>query len=719
MDRRTGILLRVALFYSIMVLVAISCFLKIGYIQLFRKEMLMKYVVDRKEEMLVPEKAFRGDVLASDGSLLSTSVPKYDIYFDPVAVSDEIIGKELDAFADSLSRMLKKKTKAEYKDMVKKARADYNAGNTRGTRNIKIASKVSMDEYIRMRNFPIFRHGRNKGGFKYEQVYVRELPYGKLASRTIGFTRTNSKDSLIVAVGIEGAYNDYLKGSDGYQKKRRIYGNAWVAEDGDTVNVATVNGDDVYTSINIELQDVAETALEKCLIENNALQGCIIMMDVKSGLVEVMASLCYNEETGTYEERYNYAIANKMDPGSTFKAVTMLTLLENDPDFNIDRKIHLGKSATKYMYGKPIKDSHDVTDANGYTTIRNAFEQSSNIAFAMLVEEAFKNNQERFFELVYSTKINEPLNLDIVGEASPVVKNTSSKTWSKMTMPWMAFGYESLLVPIHILTFYNAIANDGVMVKPQFVKEIRNDDEVKFVYDTIVINERIASPKTISTLQELLRGVVVRGTARSKLGDLPFQVSGKTGTAQVAVGKSGYDKANHTASFVGYFPSDKPKYSCIVVVSHPRNGQYYGASVSAPVFRDVAQKVYATQLGVVEYDEEFDADCKEFFRPTMVRYDDFLDYSVDNNIPFMGGEGENGWVKVSESAGDIVVTPVELDENKVPDLKGMNITDAVYLLESMGWKVTFSGNGKVKSQSVKAGSVLRKGNTINLVLSAK
>lgn len=707
---------KVDLFYYLMIIAALIYVTNIVYIQLFEREELMEYAEQREDKYFI-EKAARGNILSNNGSLLATSVPRYNITFDPITVADDIFDKEVSALADSLSRLFRNRTKSEYISEFKTARANYRAGKKAGTRNVDIAIKATLDEYKRLREFPIFKYGRNVGGFKSERVYVREKPYGKLASRTIGYTREDENDSLIVAVGLEGAYNDYLKGCNGIQKKRRIYGNAWIAENDDPNNMSPINGDDVYTSIDIELQDVAETALEKCLIENDALKGCVVMMDVKSGLVEVMASLSYNEKTRKYEEEYNYALRQNVEPGSTFKAVTMLALLENDPNFNVDRKIYLGTTDYKVFYRRTIRDSHRVTDENGFTTIRNAFEQSSNIAFAYLVEEIFKDNPSRFVELIYNTKINEPLNLEIKGEAVPYIKNPSDKTWSKLTMPWMSFGYESMITPIQLLTFYNAIANDGVMVKPQFVREVRNGKEVKYSYDTLVINDCIASPRTIKTMQELLRGVVVNGTAKN-LNKLPFQVAGKTGTAQISQGGS-YDRKNYTATFVGYFPADAPKYSCIVMISNPRGGKYYGGTVSAPVFRDLAEKIYATQLGIVEETGEYESNGNSFINSSMVDYKDWVGYCNNEKVSYIDNVDNEKWVKVNTAAEQIYVNPVELTEGIVPDVKGMNATDAVSLLESMGWKVTFSGYGKVKSQSVKAGSELRKGGIINLVLSAK
>lgn len=699
-DPKNDILLRVFLVYFVVALVGLFVILGIVKIQVKDKEELLEKA-SKRELKFRDEKAHRGNIMSKNGTLLSTSVPRYSIHFDPMVVNEDLFKSEVSLLADSLSRLLRNKSKSQYLSYLNESRAGKK-------RYVWIANKISVADYKRMQNFPIFREGKNKGGFIAERTYVREKPYGKLASRTIGYVADKT------FVGLEGAYDEALKGKDGKQLVRRINGNFWMPMTSPD-NEDPINGDDIYTSIDVEIQDVAESALEKCLVENDALQGCVILMDVKSGFVESIVSLTYNEKKNKYEESYNFAIGHGVEPGSTFKAVTMLALLENDPSLNVDKKIYLGTVDYKQFFGYTMRDSHLVTDENGYTTIRNAFEQSSNIAFATLVLDAFEKNPEKYIENIYKTKVNEPLNLDIKGEDKPDIKNTKDKRWSKLSLPWMSIGYELRLTPMQVLTFYNAIANDGVMVKPQFVKEIRHGNEVKHVFDTIVINERIASDRTIKTLQSLLKGVVENGTAKS-MNKLGFSVAGKTGTAQISQGSRGYTKKNYTATFVGYFPADNPKYSCIIVVSNPRGKKYYGASVSGPVFKELAEKVYATRLGVLDEKNEYPADCNSFVTSSMVNYDDFVEYCDMENVSFTGNAAEGKWVAVEQVGDKVFVNSVEIEENKVPDVTGMNITDAVCLLESMGWKVKFEGYGKVASQSVQAGMELKKGSVINIVL---
>ena len=704
-DPKTDILVRVYGLYVAMVVFALAIIGSILVTQIRDKEELEKYA-EMNELKMREETAFRGNVFSNNGSLLATSVPVYNIRFDATAPNEKLFDNNVRALADSLSRIFKDKSRTNYETMLRKARKNKQ-------KYVKIANRVSMGDLKRLKTFPIFKEGKYRGGLIAEKGYARKLPYGKLAARTIGYVREEGN----VYVGLEGAFNESLKGKHGQQMVRKINGGYWMPIPS-SENVEPRNGDDIYTSIDIEIQDVAENALEKCLIENDALQGCVVLMDVKSGFVEVMASLSYNEKTAKYEEEYNFALRHNVEPGSTFKALTMLTLLENDPNFNIDSKLKLGETDYKMFYGRKMQDSHRVTDENGYTTIRNAFEQSSNVAFATLVDETFKENPDRYIELIYKTKINEPLNLDIKGEAKPDIKTTKDKRWSKLSLPWMSIGYEVLMTPIQTLTLYNAIANDGVMVKPQFVKEIRHGNEVKQVFDTVVINERIASAETISTLKVLLEGVVKNGTAKA-LNKLGFSVAGKTGTAQISQGKAGYNKKNYTATFVGYFPADNPKYSCIIVVSNPRGGKYYGSSVSAPVFKEIAEKVYATRLCIDENDKQYQYDNKIFTEPSMVYYDDFVGYCNENEQSYVNHGGNDEWIKVTSVNDEIVINPVKLEDGIVPDVKGMNITDAVSLLETMGWNVTFNGFGKVKSQSIEAGTELTKGKTIKLTLGVK
>ena len=693
---------RVLLIYVLMLVVGVAIVAKIIVIQTVDREDLLEKA-RTADIRIVKVPAVRGNIFSKNGTLLATTIPVFDVYFDPVAVPDDRFKNEIGALSDSLAKMLKAHTKSQYVNMFTKAR-DNNK------RYVKVAKKLKMDEFERIKRFPIFKE-RLGNGFISEKQLVRERPYGDIAMRVIGYV--NYKDSLNpVKVGLEGAYDTCLSGKDGLQMRRRINGGRFIDVPAST-NVTPRNGKDIYTSIDAKIQDVAEEALRKCLADNDAQQGCVIMMDVKSGFIEVMASLRYNEKKKRYEESYNFAIAENVEPGSTFKAITMTALLENNPNFNINRVLNLGQTGKMRFANRIMTDSHVVGE--GVPTVKQCFWESSNIAFGYLATEAFEDNPQRFIDLIYKTKINEPLNLDIKGEGKPYIKSTSSKLWSKVSLPWMSIGYELTVTPITLLTYYNAIANNGKMVKPQFVKEIRRGNELVQTFDTIVINEKIASDRTIKTLQTLLRGVVENGTAKA-LSKCAFPIAGKTGTAQIASHGS-YNKKNYTASFVGYFPADDPKYTCIVVISNPMGKSYYGASVSAPVFKEIAEKVYATELGIKDETSSYPANCDKYTKASMAYYEDVNEYCTMAGVRMVDGELNSEWVKVIPSKnGGVTIKSVNLEKGVVPDLKGMNVMDAVYLIESMGWKVGFSGSGLVESQSVAAGTELEKGKIIVLKL---
>jgi len=693
---------RVLLIYVLMLVVGVAIVIKIVVIQTVDRDELLESA--RKADIrMVKVPAVRGNIFSKNGTLLATTIPVFDIYFDPVAVPEERFNEDIGKLSDSLSKMLKTHTKSQYVNQFKKARNS-------NKRYVRIARNLKMEEYERLKAFPIFRE-RLGNGLIVEKQLVRERPYGDNAMRMIGYV--NYSDTLHpVKVGLEGAYDTCLGGRDGLQMRRRINGGRFIDVPA-SGNITPRNGKDIYTSIDAKIQDVAEEALRRCLKENEAQQGCVIMMDVKSGFIEVMASLKYSEKKKRYEESYNFAIAENVEPGSTFKAITMTALLENDPNFNVNRVLNLGKTGRMRFHNRTMTDSHVVGE--GTPTIKQAFWESSNIAFGYLTAEAFEKNPQRFIDLIYKTKINEPLNLDIKGEGKPYIKSTDSRLWSKVSLPWMSIGYELTVTPITLLTYYNAIANDGKMVKPQFVNEIRHGNEIVRTFDTIVINEKIASDRTIGIMQELLRGVVENGTAKA-LSKCAFPIAGKTGTAQIASNGS-YNKKNYTASFVGYFPADDPKYTCIVVISNPMGKNYYGASVSAPVFKEIAEKVYATELGIKDETGSYPANCDKYTKASMAYYEDVNDYCTMAGVRMVDGELSSEWVKVTPSVnGGVSIKSVNLDNETVPDLTGMNVMDAVYLIESMGWKAGFSGRGLVESQNVKAGTRLEKGNIVVMKL---
>ena len=707
---------RVLLVYLAFLLFGVAIVVRIIHIQTVQRGELLEQArkVDIKIDT-VP--ADRGNIYSKNGTLLATTVPLYNIHFDYSSVREDTLNKYIDALTDSLDAMFKDHSKAYFEKQLRRGRKEKD-------QYVEIALDLRIDEYERLRTFPLFKKTGFSNGLNVEKRMIRERPYGILAKRFVGRTEKTNPDNphLKGIIGIEGQYDSILNGIEGYQLMRRVSGGQRI-QIPSSINVDPIAGCDVYTTIDVELQDVAEEALMRCLIENEAEKGCVIMMDVETGFVEVMANLQYNPSTKQYEERWNVALGQSMEPGSTFKAITMTALMENDPNFNIKRVIDLGSTGTwTYVWhsknGKGhayhVRDSHVVK--GGKPTIEESFWESSNIAFSKLVVEAFEDHPERFIDLIYKTKINEPLNLAWKGEESRAnIKSPESRQWSYTSLPSMAMGYELKVTPMVLLTYYNAIANNGRMMKPQFVTEIRRGNEVVQKFEPVVINEAIGSEKTVKTLQSLLRGVVENGTAKA-LNICPFPIAGKTGTAQISTG-GGYNKKNYTASFVGYFPADKPKYSCAVIIINPMGGKYYGASVSAPVLKDVAEKVYATRLGVQDVTDVVPANCDKYTKASMAYFEDVEEYCDMAGVGMVDADMGSEWVKVTEgNNGRVNIQSVEINEGTVPDLTGMNVMDAVYLLETMGWKAEFRGEGLVESQSVKAGTKLEKGKTISLKL---
>ena len=659
MKTERGFFWRTLIIYFIFMAIAVIASLRIFLIDTSKREWYLSHEVKTKA---YPISAKRGNIYSKNGTLLATSVPVYEIAFDVSAPTEPDFNNNLNALCDSLE-MMRYGKKKDFRKRFTEARK-------KGKRYVFIERNVSIEELNRVKSFPIFNLGRFKGGLITEESLRRVHPYGNLGLRVIGYSRPDLPNGY---VGIDGAYDEYLRGTEGVEMRRRIAGGTWIPYPSD-IDREPVEGDDIITSIDVNIQDVAENALAKCMKENGAEQGCVIVMEVQTGMVEAMASLKYDKHKNDYIESYNFAIAGRIEPGSTFKAITMTALLEDNPKLNINRIIDLGKNGKKVFYGKVMSDSHVIND--GHASIKECFEQSSNVAFATLAVEAFDKNPQRFMDLIFKTKINEPLNLDIKGEGMPKFRTPKDKYWAPVDLSRIPIGYALSLCPIHMITYYNAIANNGKMLRPQFVREIRRDNETIMKAEPIVINERIASEHTIKTLQMLLRGVVQNGTAKA-LSKCYFTSAGKTGTSHIS-GHGGYTNS-HTASFIGYFPAETPRYTCLVVIQ-TSGSKYFGAALSLPVFKEVAEKVYATNLSFADDERQGNGVISQ------TSYDDVF-------------EAEN--------------------DSIVPDFKGMNITDAVYVAEKMGWRAVFNGSGRVEKTEPAVGTRLDKGETIRLIMKNK
>lgn len=701
MSIKKDILLRVGTVYISLVILAIFIIIQLFVVQFIQggKWRGLAKELSLKDITISPN---RGDILSYDGRLLASSVPFYEIRIDTRAkgLTQEVFNKNIDSLSLCLSRLLGDKSQGAYKNEIKKARKE-------NKRYYLLSRKVDYIQLKKLRTFPMFRLGQNKGGLIAVQNNVRFKPHGSLATRTIGNTSKSDAGNI---VGIEGAYDDYLAGKEGIRLMQRLSGGVWMPVN-DRNEVEPEDGYDITTTIDVNIQDVAESALRKQLTKHNAHHGCAILMEVETGEIKAMASL-EKDPGGLYFERYNYALGESTEPGSTFKLASMIAMLE-DGYIDLEDTVDTGKGSFLYK-GKNIKDTED--EGLGKITMLEAFTHSSNVGISKKIIQHYSGRESQFIDRLYRMKLNQKLGIEIRGEGKPEIKYPGDRFWSGWSLPMMSIGYEVRLAPIHTLTFYNAVANNGEMVKPRFVKSITlHGNEIK-TFETEVINPSICSGSTLKKLRKMLSGVVDSGTAHN-LSDTILRIAGKTGTAQIARGKAGYDKVSYQASFVGYFPAEDPKYSCIVVVNAPSNSVYYGNVVAGPVFKEIADKVYASSLNwhsIVKPERHPVVDIP--YSKTGKRKE--LDIVMDKlNIPVNEKNAETDWVMTNRKDNRIEYSNRKFIEHLVPNVVDMGLKDALYLLENAGLKVIVRGRGKVVSQSIAPGTRVRQGNTVYLSMS--
>lgn len=703
MKVKTDILWRIGLLYFGIVLFALIIIGRIIYLQYFEREKWNKANTLTTNEIIIPPN--RGDICAEDGRLLATSIPYYEIRMDMKcdALSNDIFNKHIDSLAYHLSNLFRDKSKQKYKQELVNARY-------RGSRYHLIRRKVNYLELKELKTFPIFRLGQYRGGFIYIEEYKRIHPFGDLAFRTIG--SLNKSGNI---VGIEGAYDEELHGKQGVRRVQKLSGNVWIPiSDGNEVDPQ--HGKEIITTIDINIQDVAQNALETQLRKHNASHGTVVLMEVETGDIKAIANLTLNSK-GNYIEAYNYAIGESTEPGSTFKLATLLVALE-DKFVDLNDSIDTGNGVVKF-HGHKIKDSNYKNGGHGKITVREAFELSSNVAMAKIITQYYYDNERKFVDRLYRMGLNERLGIEIRGEGKPYIKYPGDTLWSGITLPQMAYGYEVQLTPLQLLAFYNAVANDGKMVKPKFVKAIRYHGEIIKEFKTEVINPSICSKSSIKKVQSLLEGVVENGTAKN-LKNSYYKIAGKTGTAQIANKNYGYrfkNKINYTASFVGYFPAKNPRYSCIVVINSPSNQEYYGNRVAGPVFKEISDKVYATSLDMLtpinQDDEKIKHEAPYSKNGSLVDLKKVLD---DLNIELIANDIKSDWVVTTAKDSVIELSNRYIKTGLVPNVKGMGVKDAVPILEMSGLYVTIKGRGSVVSQSISPGSRIHKGEEIVLTL---
>ena len=655
----------------------------------------------------MPINAERGSIYSEDGNMLSTSIPVFDIYIDFGADGlREKNGKRfyenIDSLSISLANLFNDVPAATYKKELELA-------YTNEDRYFLLKRKISFEQYKQLRDFVLVKEGRNKSGFIVDVRDNRVNPYVLLANRTIGLSRGDTSKN----VGLERTYDSLLKGNTG-QRLMRYMAGVYVPVDG--AEIEPENGKDIITTINTYIQDVAENALMKMMVTNNSVHGTCIVMETATGKIKAIANLGKRPD-GTYLEDYNYGIAKKTEPGSIFKVATLLSLLE-DKYIDTNSIVDCEGGRTSF-YGLKITDSHLGT---GRVTVKQAFAMSSNVAFAKLAEEYYHNNPKQFYDHLHNLRLDTATGVDIVGQANPLIKKPGGKYWGKTTLPFMAHGYEELVTPLHMLMVYNAVANNGRMMKPYLVNSVRDMGvEVKSFTPKVLV-EKICSDATLGKLKDCMLDVVEseHGTAHS-LKTSMFSFAGKTGTAVTALDNHGYNKGNkiYQSAFIGFFPFDKPKYTIAVVIQNSNESKLaYGGVVSGPVFREVADKIYAA-----------DNINQPIFHSEVV--DDntaYNYYGLKNDInkilsvlqlPYLDSAAAGYWRNMSMNNNKVVLTAMNNPPTQVsvvPAVKGLGLKDAVYMLENYGLKVIAAGRGKVMYQSLPQGANFTKGQMINIQL---
>ncbi|QKX05323.1 transpeptidase family protein [Aquimarina sp. TRL1] len=608
--------------------------------------------------------ANRGNLYDSNGNLLATSVPKYDIRFDALAVKEKDFRKYIKPLCEALAKEMGRSV-SYYDKLLRTAKSNKN-------RYLLLARNVGYSRYMRFKKFPLLKFGANRGGLIIEQRTVREHPIGKIAERTVGYERRDDQ-GYYTRVGLEGAYGPFLRGKEGKRKKQKIAKNQWKPI-GDANEVEPEDGYDVISTIDVNIQDVTHHALLAQLEKFEAEHGTAVVMETKTGEIKAISNLGRGK-SGKYYEKLNYAVGESHEPGSSFKLVTMVAALEDkviDSSYVVDTE-----NGRVKFYDRVVKDSH--WGGYGKISAARAFEVSSNTAFAKIVFEHYKNNPKKFVDRLINMGLNDKLGLSIKGEGAPKIPYPGEKNWYGTTLPWMAFGYGVSLTPLQTLAFYNAIANNGEMVKPRFIKRVMSWDKIREQYDKEVLNPAICSKETAKIVQEMMKNVVARGTADNIKTD-NFMIAGKTGTCWGNYGK--HKEREYISSFAGYFPAEDPKYSCIVVIHKPNKEKgYYGNIVAGPVFKRIAEKIYND-----------------------IPVEDKISAEVVSN-------------KKVERSYNGYYGKVQKYKTIMPNVKGMPAMDVISLLENMGLRVEIKGKGFVKKQSIEPGKKVKQNQRISLELS--
>ncbi|MBX2931014.1 MAG: transpeptidase family protein [Chitinophagaceae bacterium] len=701
MEVKKDILWRV---YLSFIGIALVCFVIIGkafYIQQVQGK-YWRGMSDSLHQRIEEIDAERGTIFSENGEMLSTSIPQFDVYIDFAAEglrekSGKRFRENLDSLSFCLSQLFKDKTEAEYKALLNKG---YNGKK----RYYPLKKNVSYRDYQLLKTLPLVRLGRNKSGFITEDKNIRLNPYKMLAFRTIGLARDSFK------VGLEMTYDSLLKGRIGKRLVRSIAGG--VAVPVDDYQIEPESGKDIVTTLDVFIQEVTENALLKMMEKNEAENGCAIVMETKTGKIKAIANLGRKNDNSYFED-FNYAISPS-EPGSTFKLITLLSLLE-DKKVTLNSVVNL-QGGVWNINGRTVYDSE--IHGKGEVTVKQAFELSSNVGMAKLAWNGYASAPSKFIRHLQALNIDKPTGIDITGERRPTMYKPGDKHWSSITLPWMAFGYNLLITPLQTLSLYNAVANNGTMLKPYLLNAVQVEGKILKEFKPTVSIEKICSNETLAQLKESLEGVCIEGTAKRLFNNTPYKVAGKTGTALVANGNKGYTEKIYQSSFAGYFPAEDPQYTIIVVIKNkPFAANYYGASVAGPVFKEIADRLYTTRI--------------KHAAPNI----DSLNSSDSVLYSFAGNKNdieqitkglqiklndqsllEDDWLNVALKNKTAIAKKKNVATNRMPTLRGLGLKDAITICENMGLKVSVKGKGRVINQSLSEGQLIARGQVINIEL---
>jgi len=700
---------RVWLVFGLFVTLGFSIFGRILWIQSAEHEQ-WKEVGERFESSVRDINPSRGQIYAINGNVLATSVPIFEVRWDSKseAINWDTFDAELDSLSQGLSQILGDRSPREYREVLRN-------GRNLGRRNTLIARRASYIQQKRLAQLPFIRRGRFKSGFTFARTEQRRKPFGDLASRTIGIDRNENR------VGLEASWNTELSGSVGKQIQRRVAGGEWMPVSDDFI-VEPQAGLDVISSIDMHLQDVASNALRQQLQTHDAAWGTVILMEVETGMIRAMANLTRSTtepqegEPAEYFESFNHAIGTAVEPGSTFKLASLMAAM-NDGNVKPEDEIDTGNGVT-YFYGKRMSDSNADEGGSGILKTSEIFEVSSNVGTALTIKNAFGENQQGFLDALERIGVQSATGVRLAGESQPLVyENVGDGRWSGLSLTQMSIGYEVTQTPLQTLTLYNAVANGGTSLRPQLVERLENNGQVVKTFKPEVLKQTICSTRVLDACQSMLKRVADpegNGTAQYIFAKSPYRVAGKTGTARIA-GPNGYD-GRYRASFAGYFPAESPRYSCIVVIADTKSGVYYGSSIAGPVFRELANKVYATDPSFHTTSAGLLAEKCKLPGSKDGAQTDLMQLYQALEMPYLGGSSGD-WVTVTTGDSVAVLSPRSIEANRVPDVRGMGLRDALYLLENAGLQVKTLGMGTVRRQSIAPGSDLTTSQAITLELS--